>query len=166
MPGRAYIENMQDQSAPLSLTDIKDLLDAVKALLDAVKAQTDKLAGEAPVGDDVIDDWNTGVATSGNVGADLVTIGAAATRYKVHSLIVSMRNLTAGATVTVRMYQLVNGVEDEVYNQAFTQGVDPDGIWVINAPVGIHEALRVEVHSSAAADDGAIVPYDYMLEAM
>jgi len=53
-----------------------------------------------------------------------------------------------------------------VYEQSFTGGTDPDGLWIINGTVGIHEALRVEVESNNAADNGLAVNYDYMLEAM
>ena len=60
----------------------------------------------------------------------------------------------------------VNGIERKVYNQPFTQGTDPDGLWIVNGTIGIHEALRVEVQSDNAGDNGASIDYDYMLEAM
>ena len=112
----------------------------------------------------VIANWNSGVATSTLAGADLVTIGAANTNRLLHSLLVTIANLTPGAIVTVRLYQVVNGAEQQVYNQVFTQGVDPDGLWIVNGELGIHQALRVEVLSNAPADDGAVVDYDYLLE--
>ncbi len=149
MAGKGYIEGKEER------TD-----------LSAILAALARLRGEPPVSIAVVANWNTGFATSGNAGADLVTIGAAEVNYKVHSLIVSMRNLTLVAMVTIRMYTEVNGVEDEVYNQTFIKGTDPDGIWVINGTLGIHKALRVEVYSNKVADDGAAIDYDYMLEAM
>jgi len=109
--------------------------------------------------------WNSGTATSGNPGAELVTIGADDTEYKLHSLVVGISSLTDGATVRVRLFMEVNGVEQEVYNQTFLKGTDPNGLWIVNGTVGIHEVLRVELHNDNAADDGKAVSYDYMLEA-
>lgn len=129
-------------------------------------AQLGKTGGLTPVENAVAANWNSGVATSGNAGADLVTIGAADVRYKLHSLLINISALTAAATITIRLYMLVNGTEREVYSQTFTVGTDPDGVWVVNGTLGIHEALRVEVHSNNGLDDGAAVDYDYMLEAM
>jgi len=124
------------------------------------------LYGYPPATGNLPANWNSGVATSGNPGADLVTLGAANVKNKVHSLLVDISGLTLAATIRVRLFQLVNGVEREVYNQTFVQGTDPDGLWIINGTVGIHEALRVELHSNNALDDMAVVGYDYMLEAM
>ncbi len=110
--------------------------------------------------------WNSGTASSGNPGADLATIGADDIEYKFHSLVVDISNLTDGATVRVRLFMEVNGVERQVYNQTFLKGTDPDGLWIVNGTVGIHEELRVEVYSSVPADNGKTVDYDYMLEAV
>jgi len=125
-----------------------------------------KLAGEEPASGSVAAAWSSGFATSGNPGADLITIGAEDVRYKVHSLLVSIVNLSPGASIEVRLYQELNGVEHEVYNQSFVPGTDPDGLWIINGTVSIHQELRVELYSNDPADDGAAVDYDYMLEAM
>jgi len=125
-----------------------------------------KLAGEDPASGSVTANWNSGFASSGNPGADLVTLGAEGVKYKVHSLLVSIKNLSLGANIEVRLYQELNGVEHEVYNQGFVTGTDPDGLWIINGTVGIHQALRVELYSDDPADDGAAVDYDYMLEEM
>lgn len=113
----------------------------------------------------VVANWNSGVATSGNPGADLASIGANDTKNKLHSLLVNISALTAGATVRVRLFMQVNGVESQVYNQTFIKGTDPDGLWIVNGTVGIHEALRAELHSDNPADDSKAVDYDYMLEA-
>lgn len=159
------IEDKLDHPAH-GLAALLSEIDDNETLVTDVKSQTDNLAGEAPVGGNPTANWNSGAATSGNAGADLVTIGAAGIRYKIHSLLVSMANLTPGATVRIRIFILVNGTEQEVYNQTFIQGTDPDGLWIINGTIGIHDSLRVELHSNNAADDGAVVEYDYMLEAM
>ena len=141
-------------------------LAALKALIDAAEAKLDKLAGETPITGSVTANWQSGTGTSGETGADLVSLGANDTRYKLHSLLVNISALTLGATITVKLFMQVHGTERKVYSQNFTQGTDPDGLWIVNGTVGIHEALRVEVQSDNAGDNGLAVDYDYMLESM
>ena len=141
-------------------------LDALKALLDALEAKLDKLAGETPASGSVTGNWNSGTATSGETGADLITIGSNNTRKKLHSLLINISSLQAVAKVTVKLFMQVNGIERKVYQEEFTRGTDPDGLWIVNGTVGIHEILRVEVTSNKATDDGAAIEYDYMMEAM
>ena len=153
MPGKFYIEGEKEK------VDISDILIQVTRLLE-------KITGEAPVSDSITANWNSGTGTSGEAGADLVTIGAEGVSYKVHSLLVNISAMTAGATVTIKLFMFVNGTERKVYEQSFTRGTDPDGLWIINGTVGVHQALRVEVHSNNGVDDGTAIDYDYMLEAM
>jgi len=141
-------------------------LAALKALIDAVEAKLDKLAGETPVSGSMAGNWQSGMATSGETGADVVTIGANDTRKKLHSLLLSIHNFAVGAKVTVKLFMQVNGTERKVYQEDFNKGTDPDGLWVVNGTVGIHEVLRVEVQSNRPADNGVALHYDYMLEAM
>jgi len=141
-------------------------LDAIKALIDAIEGKLDKLAGETPVSGPVTGNWQSGTATSGETGADVVTIGANDTKKKLHSLLLSIHNFALGGKVTVKLFMQVNGTERKVYQEDFNKGNDPDGCWVVNGTVGIHEALRVEVQSNRAADNGMALHYDYMLEAM
>ena len=148
------------------LDDGNSGLDALKALIDAMEAKLSKLAGETPVTGSVTGNWYSGIATSGETGANLVTIGANDTRKKLHSLLVSIGSVGAGAKITIRLYIQINGTERKVYQEEFTQGVDPNGLWIVNGSVGIHEVLRVEAMSSKAGDNGAAIEYDYMLEAM
>ena len=133
-------------------------IDDLETKGDAIKSQSDKLAGKAPVSGSTIANWN--VAES-----DVVSIGAGGTRHKLHSLLLSIYNLV-GTTITVRLYMKVNGTERKVYEQAFNATSDPPGLWIVNGTVGIHEVLRVTLVSNNAADDGAAVEYDYMLEEM
>ncbi len=149
-----------------SYDETTDSLEAISDSVTAVKTQTDKLSGAAPAANSVIANWQSGTGTSGETGADLITIGANDTKNKVLSLDVDISALTDLSVITIRMYKQVNGVEKKCYEQQFTAGVDPDDCWVINGTVGIHEALRVEVQSDTAADNGLAVAYDYMLEAM
>ena len=141
-------------------------LDALKTLLDALAASLDKLAGETPASGSVTGNWYSGTSTSGENGADLVTIGANDTKKKLHSLLINVSSLQAGGKVTVKLFTQVNGTERKVYEEEFSKGSDPDGLWIVNGTVGIHEALRVEAETNKAADDGAAIEYDYMLEAM
>lgn len=141
-------------------------LEALRALLDAIQAQITKLAGEIPASGSVIGDWQSGIATSGETGADVVTIGADDTRNKLNSLLLSIHNFALGGRVTVKLFMQVNGIERKVYQEEFNKGTDPDGLWVVNGMVGLHKGLRVEVQSNRAADNGVALDYDYMLEAL
>jgi len=139
---------------------------ALKNLLDSVQAKLDKLAGEAPVSGSVTSNWQSGTATSGETGANVVTIGANDTRKRLHSLLLSIHNFQTSGQVTVRMFMQVNGTERKVYQEQFNKGNDPDGCWIVNGTVGIHEALRVELQSNKVADNGVALHYDCMPEAM
>jgi len=132
----------------------------------AVKAQTDKLAGATPVVGSTTANWQSGAATSGEVGADLVTIGANDTKTKIHSAFMSIALLTNLASITVRAYTQINGTERKFYQQNFTRGIDPDGVLIITGTIGVHEAVRVEVQSDTAADNGLAISYDYFTELM
>ncbi len=156
MPGEFYIEARKEKNS------LKELLQAVAEL----EEKLDKLAGKDPVSDSVTAKWHSGIGTSGEAGADLLTLGADDTKHKLHSLVVNISALSGGATVKVRLFMQVNNMERKVYEQAFTKGTDPDGLWLVNGTIGIHEALRVEVHSDNAGDDGKPIDYDYMLEEM
>jgi hypothetical protein len=148
MPGEFYVEGKQE----------KLNLQGILARLDEIEAKLDKLAGEEPVTGSVTAAWNT-------AESDVVSVGAADTRYKLHSLLVSIHNLV-GTVITVRMYMVVNGNERKVYEQTFNVTADPAGLWLVNGTIGIHQVLRVTLESNAAADNGKEVDYDFMLEAM
>jgi hypothetical protein len=131
---------------------------AIRSATDELAALAAKLAGETPTTGSTIADWNT-------AESDVVAVGAADARYKLHSLILGIHNL-AGTIITVRLYTEVNGSERKVYEQTFDATTDPPGLWIVNGTVGIHEVLRVTLESNNAADNGQAVDYDYMLEAM
>jgi len=138
-----------------------DLIGRIKRIIDSVtsiKTQTDKLAGEAPASASVSKDWLTGPDRV------LCTIGADGVRYKLHSLLVDIGALTLASKVTITLTMEINNVSRTVYEQEFTQGTDPDGLWIVNGTIGIHEQIIVEVTSDT--DDDVAVGYDYMLEAM
>ncbi len=155
MPGEFYVEG---KAQKLSLQSLEARLLELEAKLDAIKAQTDKLAGEIPVSGSTTADWQT-------AEADVVSLGASGTRYKLHSLVLSIHNL-AGTIITVRMHMNINGSERKVYEQTFDATVDPPGLWIVNGTVAINEALRVTLESNSAADNGKPVDYNFMVEAM
>jgi len=99
---------------------------------------------------------------------DLVTIGADNVRYKLHLLAVGIQNLIGN--ISIRLYMQVNGVERRIYPipaaTTWVAATDAPVISIVNGTMGIHEALRVTVQSDNGADNGQIVDYDYMLEAM
>lgn len=101
---------------------------------------------------------NGGTASSGKPGADVFIIPAAG-RIEILAAIISMRNCSPGATVTIRAYTYIDGIEDEIYSQAFTQGVDPNGIMAVNGNYGANEPVRFEMHSDNAGDTSVDVPY-------
>jgi hypothetical protein len=123
-----------------------------------IETQTDKLAGSVPVTGSATQDWQT-------AEADVVSIGTAATRNKVHDLSLGISNLV-GTVITVRLYKKVNGVERKVYEQVFNAATDPPGLPVINGTWATHDVIRVTLQSNDAADNAKAVDYDYMLEAM
>lgn len=134
-----------------------------------ILAQTNKLAGEAPGESSVTANWQSGTATSTETGADLVSIGTAGDRKKLNSLQVDISQLTTGATITIRLYELVNAVERRLYpppGSTWVVGTDPDAIWVVDGPVEITGVLRVEVQSNNAGDNGKAIAYKYALEDM
>jgi len=124
----------------------------------SIKTTTDKLAGSIAASATTAS-WNTSEA-------NIVSIGANDTKYKLHSLVVDMNALHVGATITLRMYSQINGTERKLYDEDYVVGTDPDGVWLVDGTVGIHEVLRVSAESNAATDDGASIPYDYILEEM
>jgi len=123
-----------------------------------IKAQTDKLAGTDPVTDSTTADWQT-------AEADVVSIGAADIRNKVHDLSLSISNLV-GTVITIRLYKNVHGTECKVYEQSFDASSDPPGLPIINGAWATHDIIRVTLQSNDAADNGKAVDFDYMLEAM
>lgn len=155
MPGEFYLKGKQEK---LDLSQILDGLAQLETTAGAVKDQTDKLAGENPASDSAVADWQT-------AEAEIVSIGAVNTRYKLHSLLVSMHNL-AGTVITIRLYLKIKGTERRVYEQDFNAATDPPGLWLVNGTVEISQILRVTLQSNETADNGRAVDYDYLLEAM
>jgi len=149
-------------------------------VLNLIKAQTDKLAGETVVEGTVTANWNTATGTSGEAGEDLLggasaqpAIGTAATKHKLHSLLLDVTALTDGAKIHVKLFMKVNGNEKKVYDTEFTvpttaagETPPPDtlGLWIVNGTVVVHDTLRVEVYSDTS--ENVAIAFTYVLEAM
>lgn len=138
----------------------------VEGNVDDIKDQTDKLAGEAPGESLVNANWQSGTADSGEPGGNLVFIGAADTKYKLHSLIVNIGALTNGASITIKLFTKVRGSDTKVYSESFTVGTDADGCWVVNGTLEIDQVLRVECESNNVGDNLGAITYKYDLEEM
>jgi hypothetical protein len=113
--------------------------------------------------------WQAGSGTSGEGGADLLSLGEAGKRKLVHSLLVDIRRLTPGAKISIKMFMKINGVERKLYppnGTSFTVGSDPDGLWVINGTLAIHDPLRIELESDNPGDNGKSISYTAVVENM
>lgn len=171
--GNARVTDAHGAGTTVNNYTLDTNLAIVDTVVDAIKVSTDKQAGQAPGEGTVTANWNTATGTSGEAGEDLVTIGVAATRYKLHSLLLDVIALTDGAVIDVKLFMKVNGNERKVYDQQFTvpttaagETPPPDtlGLWIVNGTVVIHDALRVEVHSDT--NENVAIAYTYVLEAM
>ncbi|MFA5401239.1 MAG: hypothetical protein WC359_12400 [Dehalococcoidia bacterium] len=107
--------------------------------------------------------WNSGVATSGQPGADLFTFGAVGQWWMLKEAYMLLSAFNIAATVTVRAYETLMGAERMVATDDWTVAVDGPVIylffwffsWEMYGPV------RIEVFSDQAADDGLAAPYEY-----
>lgn len=157
------------------LAAIRTLLDTIAGYIDtevsAIKTATDKLASASPVtGASASTNWNTGTGTSGESGADLVTIGGAGTKQKLVKLLINVANCTSGSVVEVRLYDQANSVAGKrlAYSQVRltpAQGTQPDIIDIIaqtGGPIELDNAMRIEVYSST--NEFKVLNYEYRLE--
>jgi len=110
------------------------------------------------------EDWNSGVlSTSGQPGADLVTIGAAGQWYRLNQFTIVTAGFNAAATVYVRSYMDVAGVNRLVIADDWPM---PEEVvflsWWFDAE--FYGPFRVEVYSDNPLDDGLVVPYEYRIK--
>lgn len=109
----------------------------------------------------IVANWQSGIATSGEVGADYITL----TDKSYYGLMgvplfyILIGNLTGAATITYRIYILQFGAMRLVDDDTYVVGVDPDimpiGAWITHGP------MRIEIQSDAVGDNGARIPYEY-----
>jgi len=117
---------------------------------------------------DVTANWQSGVATSGLAGADYLLIGNPGTMYYAAGLLgmpiilVSIGDLTPGATITWRAYIAVFGVMRYVGDDDYVVGVDPD-VMLIYAWTNRGQ-IRIELVSDNIGDNGAAIPYEYVIK--
>ena len=113
--------------------------------------------------------WNSGVATSGQPGADLFTYGEVGQWWRMQEaylkLFPGVWNIAS--VITIRSYLTMMGIEqivgDEDWDADGTDGNLALIYWFwLNAEV--YGPLRVEVYSDQAADDGVVVPYEYRVK--
>ena len=105
--------------------------------------------------------WNTGVATSGLAGADLVTLGTAGQWLTLNQCIVVLTGFNAAATITIREYMDVVGINTLVMEDVWIVADDPIaflGWWI---DIEIYGPYRIELYSDQALDDGWAAIYEY-----
>lgn len=143
----------------------------IPADVDTIKAQTNKLAGAALVtGASAAINWNTGVGTSLEAGADLITIGGAGVKQKLVKLLINIANITTASVVEIRAYDQAHGVVGKrlAYSQVRqtpAQGTAPDIVDIIaqtGGPIELDNAMRLELYSSA--NEAKVIDYEYRLE--
>ena len=107
--------------------------------------------------------WNSGVATSGAAGADLVTVGAANQWYRLNQFAIISSGFNALATVTVRAYMNVAGVNHLILTDSW---VMPEEVIFLSwwFDTEFFGPMRVEILSNQAADDGLAVTYEYRIK--
>jgi len=110
----------------------------------------------------VTHNWASGVATSGMPGGDAIILGTALAITTIYKCSLSTHNLALGATLNIRMYQTVNGVERLFYSDYFNVGTDPVDLFPINGQMGIYDLVRIEMSSDKLSDDGKSMDYEYL----
>jgi hypothetical protein len=109
--------------------------------------------------------WNSGLATSGNPGADLFTYGAVNQWWRLQESYLLLSAFNPLAIVTVRAYEILMGAEREIMNEPWTVATDGDVIFIVWFwEVEMFGPLRIEVNSSNAGDDGLAAPYEYRVK--
>jgi hypothetical protein len=110
-------------------------------------------------------DWNSGVATSGQPGADLFTIGSVGQWFRLTEAYLILTGFNAAATVTVRYYFIIAGEERCLGEDEWEVAVDGEVAYLLWFwEVEIYGPMRIEVHSDQAADDGFAATYEYKIK--
>lgn len=113
--------------------------------------------------------WNSGVATSGQPGADLFTYGVANQWWRLQEAYVKLFPgiWNVAATITIRSFYYIMGAEEMVGDEDWlADGTDGNIAYIywFWLAAEIYGPLRVEVYSDNAADDGVIAPYEYRIK--
>lgn len=106
--------------------------------------------------------WNSGVATSGQPGADLFTLGTPGEWFKLSEIYLGLYAFNAAATVTVRVYEEILGAERLVMDEDYIVAAEPDIVFIFWFwEIELYGQIRIEVFSDQGADDGLAAPYEY-----
>jgi len=107
--------------------------------------------------------WNSGVAPSGAAGATLATIGVAGQWYRLNQFTIVTVGFNIAATVDVRCYMDLAGVNRLVIADDYTMPQEVVFLsWWFDAE--FYGPFRVEVESDQGADDGLAVVYEYRIK--
>jgi len=107
--------------------------------------------------------WNSGVASSGLAGGDLFTAGIANHWCRLCDSYLVITGFNAAATITLRGYGTVAGVERFMWTDDYIiAGIVEDIIWISWFwDTQVYGQTRIELYSNQAADDGLTVTWEY-----
>jgi hypothetical protein len=107
--------------------------------------------------------WNSGVATGGLAGADLITIGSVGQWYRLNQFSIVSSGFSALATVTVRAYMNIAGANRLILTDDWTM---PEEVIFLSwwFDTEFYGPMRVEIYSNQAIDDGLSVLYEYRIK--
>jgi hypothetical protein len=105
-----------------------------------------------------IANWNSGVATSGQPGGDLLTYGSPGMWWRATEAYLLLSDFNAAATVTLRFYQILLGAMRYTGGDDWSVALDGPIIYLLWwFEVEMYGPLRIEAFSDQAADDGIAV---------
>jgi hypothetical protein len=110
--------------------------------------------------------WNSGVATSGLAGADLVTIGTAGQWCRISECVLILTDFAAITHLTIRYFLTLCGAERRMQDDIWAcDGTDGQAallgyFWEME----LFGTMRAEVFSDQAADDGVVANYEYRIK--
>ena len=137
------------------------------ATLANQQAIIERLSGDVEEGQTSALNLYSDTATSGETGADVLTISANK-QTKVHALILYVGNCHNRARLDIRLYTNVNGTERRVYYERFNRRTElnPDVVWIVIGTMAIASDIRLEVQSQRSEDTAVVLEYQYITEQM
>jgi len=121
---------------------------------------------ETPAGTATFKNLYSGTATSGETGADILTLDENDVNT-IQAILIDISNATNGATITIRGYydfRRQNPTSPanwkKFYEQTFTVGTDPDIVPVVDGIFKLTYGVRIEMQSDNPNDTGVDVPYE------
>ena len=141
------------QFTHLAFTDVLQVGDRIMLLHPTLEAAPPTTVDSFPGA--TVQNWQAAAQT-------VTTIGGAGVANKIHSLLLDISALQG--TITVRLLQDINAVQQRCYQQDFTVAADGPGLWIINGSLAIYGLLWVTVQSDNALDNGQSIGWQYILE--